>query len=67
MGTTPTDKQKIALENLLTGPGLIPIVHFGALRDAGYVQKATTSNEVNGKRGYSYAELTEKGRILLNA
>lgn len=53
-----TDKQKAAMSALSTGPGLMPIIHFGRLRDLGLVEKAEGTA---GQRGYSYAQLTSAG------
>lgn len=36
----PTEKQQQALNGLADGGGLIPIIHFAALRDGGLVEKA---------------------------
>ena len=64
MGFELTEKQKAALVALSDGPGAMPIIHFGKLRDAGLVKKAEGSS---GARGYAYAELTVNGRAAIAA
>ena len=59
MGHNLSEKQKAALSALSTGPGLMPIIHFGVLRHIGLVEKAEGGS---GQRGYSYAQLTDAGR-----
>jgi hypothetical protein len=64
MGFQLSEKQKAALEALNSGPGLMPIIHFGKLSAAGLVKKVEGGS---GQRGYSYAELTTNGRAAIAA
>ncbi len=53
-----TEKQKAALQAVADKPGPMAIIHFGKLRDAGFVVKATG---LNINRGYAGAEITSAG------
>jgi len=59
---TLTEKQKVALTSLASGPAPMAIKHFGALRAAGYVEKA---EGLTVTRGYSGAQITAAGRAAL--
>jgi hypothetical protein len=62
MGFALTEKQKAALVALESGPGLMPIIHFGKLSAEGLVEKAEGAA---GQRGYSRAQLTAKGEAAI--
>lgn len=57
-----TDKQKAALQTVSANPAPMAIVHFGKLRDAGYVEKA---DGLNINRGYAAAKITAAGLAAL--
>ena len=59
---TLIDKQKAALQAVADKPGAMAIVHFGKLRDAGYVEKA---DGLNINRGYAAAKITASGLAAL--
>ena len=63
MGIELNEKQKAAMQALSTGPGLMPIIHFGKLSAAGLVEKA----EGTGTRGYCRAQLTAAGQNAIAA
>lgn len=54
-----TDNQRKWLTALTSGEGALPIKPFSSLRDLGLV---TATGKPSGRRGYTSAELTEKGR-----
>lgn len=59
---TMSEKQKVALAAVKDEPDLMPIIHFGKLRDAGYVESASVSG---GQRGYAGAKITAAGLTAL--
>lgn len=56
-----TEKQKAALSAIKDEPGLMPIIHFGKLRGAGYVESSGFAT----KRGYASAKITAAGLAAL--
>jgi hypothetical protein len=53
-----TEKQKAALQAVADKPGPMAIVHFGKLRDVGFI---TPHVGLNINRGYAGAQITEAG------
>lgn len=59
-------KQLAALRAVRTG-GLMPIIHAGALSDAGLVEKLKGQHAFGSKRGYSAVIATQAGKAKLDA
>ncbi len=53
-----TEKQKAALQAVADKPGPMAIIHFGKLRDAGFV---VSHSGLDINRGYCGAEITSAG------
>ena len=56
-----TEKQKGVLVELTKGSAAIPIIHFGKLREMGYVAKA----DIGAARGYIGASITDAGKAAV--